>query len=252
MQRDAGSVRMTSKGRALLAQAREVIKATDGVIQIAARPDLIEDRLRLGVTEMVASTWLRLYLRKMKEVYPKVVVEPTIDLSRNLDAELAANALDLTIQTAPFSTQATGEIALGSCGFVWVAAPEIAAWIGDAPGVADLLKYPILTHARYTQSYSDLSAFFDGYSPRARLVPSSSLTSVLHMTQDAMGIGVVPHALVARQIAKGTLVEIAVGWRPSPLEFAARFHAEKSAGFVTHAADLAVAVSEEYDASQEL
>ena len=138
MARDAGSVEMTPRGLDVLEQARKSLRAVEGVLDVAARPDLAEDRLRLGVTELIATTWLHDFLRALRQDYPRVTVELTVDLSRTLDAELAANALDLALQNAPFSHAATGEITLGSYGYAWVAAPDLMSGIDPSKGVAGL------------------------------------------------------------------------------------------------------------------
>jgi DNA-binding transcriptional LysR family regulator len=247
MRRDAGSVQMTPKGAEILAQARKTLRAAEALVDIAARPDLIEDRLRLGVTELVACTWLRAFLRRLKAVYPRISVELNVDLSRNLDTELAGNALDLALQNAPFGSAVAGEIGLGSYPYIWVASPEISKEINTDTGVT-AVTVPILTHARHTLAYQELSAHFDGRAgAAARLVPSSSLTSSIHMAVDGMGLAVVPRAMVAAQLAEGSLVALAMDWHPQPLQFAARFHADRAAGFVHQAAALAVQVARAED-----
>ena len=247
MRRDAGSIELTPKGVEILAQARATLRAAEGLVDIAARPDLIEDRLRLGVTELIACTWARAFLRRLKQVYPRISVEMNVDLSRNLDAELAGNRLDLALQNAPFATAVSGELALGSYDYVWVAAPEISHEINVSAGVA-AVTVPILTHARHTQAYQELATHLEGRAgAAARFVPSSSLTSTIHMAVDGMGLAVVPRAMVAPQLADGALVALAMGWHPQPLRFAARFHADRAAGFVHQAAELAVEVARSED-----
>lgn len=245
MRRDAGSVQMTPKGVEILAQARQTLRAAEALVEIAARPDLIEDRLRLGVTELIACTWLRAFLRRLKAVYPRISVELNVDLSRNLDAELAGNGLDLALQNAPFGSDVSGQIELGSYAYAWVASPEISREIDLGAGVA-AVKVPILTHARHTLAYQELSAHFDGQAG-ARFVPSSSLTSTIHMAVDGMGLAVVPRAMVAAQLAEGSLEALALDWYPQPLRFAARFHADRAAGFVHRAAALAVEIARAED-----
>ncbi len=238
MRRDAGSVTMTVRGQQVLAQARVVLREAEALLDVAARPDLIEDRLRLGVTELVACTWARAFLRRLKEVYPKVSVELNVDLSRNLDADLAANTLDLTLQNAPFKHAATGMIPLDDYPYVWVAAPGVAAGVAEMQVAA--LNGPILTHARHTQAYLDV---VEKVGSAARLVPSSSLTSCIHMAVDGMGVAVAPRAMVVGQIAEGSLVVLPLDWHPQPLQFAARFHADRAAGFVQKAARIAAEVA---------
>ncbi|MEX3316118.1 LysR family transcriptional regulator [Sulfitobacter sp. PS-8MA] len=247
MQRDAGSIRLTEKGQALLAQARQVLREAEGLVTIAERPDLIDNSIRLGVTEVVASTWLRPFLRALAEAYPNLAVELTVDLSRDLDQELAANALDLTLQTAPFSTPARGQLDLATYDYIWVAAPELAAQIGPAPDLAALVRHPVLGHARHTQAHLDLIHYFDGtHAPKARLVPSSSLSAAMNMVLDGMGVAVMPRVMVAGALAEGTLKTLAAPWDPQPLQVAARYHAERTAGHVTRAAELARACAEAF------
>ncbi len=247
MERDAGSVRLTEKGRAVLEAARAVLRNGEALVEAAARPDLVEDRLRLGVTEMVASTWLHSYLRRLKAVYPAVSVELTIDLSRNLDKVLSANGLDLAIQTAPFGTPASGVIELGKYPFVWVAGPMLAEGLPQGAGVADLIPRTILTHARHTQSYIELAEYAESHGlPVQRFVPVSSLTSSLKMAADGLGVALAPAAMAAMDVAEGRLVVLNVGWLPSPLRFAARYQVEKVARHVEVAAQLAGEVARKF------
>tara|TARA_R110002049_G_scaffold117332_2_gene270453 strand:+ start:28345 stop:29265 length:921 start_codon:yes stop_codon:yes gene_type:complete len=244
MQRDAGSIRLTEMGAALLLQARQVLRQAEALVDIAARPDLIDDTIRLGVTEVVASTWLRPFLRAVAETYPAVTVELTIDLSRNLDQDLAANALDIALQTAPFASVVSGVLDIATYEYVWVAAPELARQIGPMPVDAALAAQPVLGHARHTQAHLDLLDHFDGTkAPKARLVPSSSLSAAMNMVLDGMGIAVMPRVMVASALADGSLVTLDAAWHPRPLHVVARYHAERSTGFVARVAALAVAIA---------
>lgn len=244
MQRDAGSVRLTERGDEILTVARGILRQSQDLIDVARRPDLVQDRLRLGVTELVAGTWLHTYLRRLKDTYPAISVELTVDLSRNLDQALGRNELDLTLQNTPYVNAASGVIELGRYPYIWVADPETAIQFAGRVSVRDVSQHAILTHARYTQSYIELADHAESLGcSRTRFVPSSSLASSCQMALDGMGIALVPRALVAKDISAGRLVTIDVDWLPSPLQFAARFHAEKAARFIGHAAELAEEVA---------
>ncbi len=228
MQRDTGSVTLTAKGAEIVAQARIVLQNADTLVGIAGRPDLHTDRIRLGVTELVAHTWLRDFMRGVSDAFPNVSIELTVDLSRNLDKELANGMLDLTLQSAPFETAATGEIPLGEYPFVWVAAPEVAK--------GDTAALPILTHARGTVAHAELRARMGD---KARIVPSNALMSSLHMVLDGMGVAVLPKVIADEHIASGALVALPMAWSPSPLRFFARFQMDKASRAVQAAAQLA-------------
>lgn len=246
MTRDAGSVRLTEKGGEILDAARSVLRQTESILDVAQRPDLVTGRLRLGVTELVACTWLHEYLRRIKAAFPALDVELTVNISRGLDQDLAAGRLDLAIQTAPFETPATGVSALGSFPYIWVAAPSIAGQLPAQPQMSDLLAHSILTHAKHTQAFGELSAHLSSRSlPVARVVSSSSLASCVPMAVDGMGVALLPEALVTKEIAQGDLDVISAGWLPSPLHFAARFQKEKSARPVLSAAEIAIDIARE-------
>ena len=247
MQRDAGSVRMTEQGRAILEQARRVLREAETLVETAQRSDLIEDRLRLGVTELIASTWLPDYLRRLKEAYPGVAVELTVDLSRNLDEGLEQNTLDLAVQNAPFGTKAAGEIALGRFPYVWVAEAGIAAALPGRCGVADLIPHSIITHARHTQAYDELAAYAAAKGlATARIVPCNSLSFCPQMALDGLGVALLPKALVERSDAGARLVVLDVDWLPSALRFAARFHKGRASGLVERAAGIAEDVAQRF------
>lgn len=251
MLRDSNSVRLTEHGAEILQRARKVLREAEGLVEVANRKDLIEDRLRLGVTELVACTWLHDYLRQLKAVYPAMAVELTVDLSRNLDKELGGNALDLTIQTAPFDTPVDGNINLGKFPYVWVTANG-ADFIGRPQvSLKDLMHDIILTHARHTQAVTELTLYAQSQSlPSNKFTASNSLSSCVQMVLDGMGVALLPKALIDEYLDNGQLVQINVDWTPSPLSFSARFHSTKAPIFVERAADLAAQVAKSFGAKQ--
>ncbi len=246
MTRDAGSVRLTGKGQKLLAHARRVLHATDELVAAADQKSLIEGTLRLGVTEMIVHTWLRVYLRSLKDQYPELSVELTVDFSVNLEKGLAERTLDLALQNEPFSRLATGQIDLGSYNLIWVASPDLELE-GDV-SIDDLAAHPILTHARDTRLFEEIAAHFATRRDlSARLVPSSNLAACLHMTVDAMGVASLPAAMVTRELEAGLLCQLSYAWTPAPLHFFARFDAERSSLIVTDAAKVAVMIARSHD-----
>jgi len=248
MHRDAGSVRLTEKGRKILEATRSVLRQAETLLDVAGRPELVTDKLRLGVTELIACTWIREYLRDLRQAYPNLSVELTVDLSKTLDTELVSNAVDLTIQNTPFSSIAMGHLELGSHPYAWVASPETARPLPTRPRLEDLDNVTILTHARHAQAHIMLIEQIKKMSLRPRVVSSNSLTSCLHMAIDGMGLALIPHPLAIDSLKRRTLEIVGVDWLPDPLQFAARYHAERVPRFVAHAAELARERAYKYEA----
>lgn len=244
MTRDAGSVRLTGKGQDLLAHARRVLDATDALIVAADQKALIEGTLRLGVTEMIVHTWLRAYLRRLKEVYPRLTVELTVDFSVNLEKGLAERSLDLALQNEPFSRLATGQLEIGEYELIWVASPDLN--LPASQTIETLSTQPILTHARDTRLFEEVAAHFGNRRDLApRLVPSSNLAACQTMTIDGMGIAALPLAMVQQDLRSGSLTQLRYSWAPEPLHFFARFDAERTPRVVAEAAAVAVQIAQD-------
>ncbi len=244
MERDAGSVRLTAKGREMLAHARTVLRATDDFIEAANQKTLHNGVLRLGVTEMVVHTWVREFLRVLKDRYPNITVELTVDLSINLEKELFERSIDLAFQNGPFNRQTTGNKELGVFPLIWIASPKIGLQDLNRVTIDDMVRFPILTHARSTLLYAEVEAHFNARRDLpARLVGSSNLAACIHMAVDGYGVATVPEAMVIDELQSGELSRVNYGWAPESLNFIARYDAEVSAGFVAKAADIASEVS---------
>jgi len=244
MERDAGSVRLTSKGQEILDHARSVLRASDNLIEAANKDNLHNGVLRLGVTEMIASTWLWEYLRTLKEHYPNITVELTINISANLEKDLFERAIDLAFQSGPFNRQTSGNIELDVYPFIWICSPKLPLPKNSRIKLADLTQYPVLTHARGTIPYDEVAAHFAARRDLTiRLVPSSNLSACIHMAIDGYGSTTVPAAMVFKELKKGELCQIDYPWTPASLNFFARYDIEKSPEFVERAAELAAEVA---------
>lgn len=240
MHRDAGSVRLTEKGMNLLADARRILWASEAFLETAGRQDLITERLRLGVTELVACSWLHDFLRQFRDSYPSVVVELQVNLSAEIEKELSARQLDLALQTGPFLQENAASIPLARYPYVWAAAPDLAADVGRSTCLARLLQSPVLTHARHSQVSRELATLVEARGlPADRIVYSSSLSSCVQMAIDSMGFALLPEVLVRDAVKEKRLQILDCDWLPPELELFARFDRNRAPRFVQAAAECA-------------
>ena len=238
--RDAGSVRLTVDGEKLLQKTREVLWAGEALIEEAGRQELIEETLRLGVTELVACTWLQRFLRDMKQAYPKLRIQLEVDLSTAIDRRLMEGHLDLAFQTGPFSSKTFTNDPLGQEAYCWVANSELVQQVSGNSTLPDLFDLTILTHAKHTQACAELHRIAGERGLRAeRIVHSSALSACLPMVLEGLGVALLPKRLVTAEIAAGELHLIDVDWLPAPLSFCARYAPNRAARYVGHAAQIA-------------
>lgn len=244
MDRDAGAVRLTAKGRELLAHARTILRDTDAMIAAAVPAAGFTGTLRLGVTEMIVHTILRPLLATLRDHYPDLTVELTVDLSANLERDLADRTIDLALQNGPFARLMSGTIPLGDYAMIWAGAPSLGLHHGPALTPSQLTAQPILTHARTTRLYQQVAAHIaqqPGLTPR--FVPSSNLAACVYLAATGMGLATLPAAMIARELQAGELVEVPYHWQPAPLEFFARYDAERAPAFVAQIASLATQIA---------
>jgi DNA-binding transcriptional LysR family regulator len=238
--RDAGSVRLTSDGGKLLKKTREVLWAGEALIEEAGRQELIEETLRLGVTELVACTWLQGFLRLMKEAYPKLRIQLEVDLSTTIDERLMEGQVDLALQTGPFKSKTFASGALGQENYCWVVNSELKDRLSAKPALTELFDLTVLTHAKHTQACAALHSLAAERGLRGeRIVHSSALSACVPMALEGLGVALLPERLVMGEIASGELHRVEPGWTPEPLSFYARYAPARAALYVEKAAQIA-------------
>ncbi len=241
--RDPGSVRLTEKGKTLLEHTRGVLRAGEALLEAAGQQALIEERLRLGVTELVACTWLQLFLRLLRREYPNLRVELEVDLSRQIEERLREGQLDLAFQNGPFTSRATGEQALSNEPYVWVANKDVADTLGAGNSVARFFDRAVLTHARHTSAGRALHdlAKRRGFDT-GKIIHSSALSACLPMVCEGMGVALLPRALVQHEVETDRLSVLDADWIAPPLAFFARYNSDRAPRFVERASEIAVSL----------
>ncbi len=238
--RDAVSVRLTSDGEKLLQKTREVLWAGEALIEEAGRQELIEETLRLGVTELVACTWLQRFLRLMRDTYPKLRIQLEVDVSTQIDRRLMEGQLDLALQSEPFKSKSFASEPLGQEHYCWVANSKLIQQVGAKPALATLFDLTVLTHAKHTQACAALHEMAQTHGLRNdQIVHSSALSACVPMVLEGMGVALLPERLLVAEIAAGELHKIAADWLPEPLSFFARYAPARSARYVEKAAQIA-------------
>jgi len=250
MERDAGSVRLTAKGRELLEKARQIIRSAENFIDAAGLIHLTESTIKLGVTEMIVHTWLPDWFRSVNEQYPNLNIELTVDMSVNLKPELHSRSIDMAFQNGPFERQTSGSEKLGRFPYVWVGAPGLQITRTRKPDIDAMLAQTILSHGRQTDQYQQLETHFSKHNTRTgkqpNIVVSNNMAPCVHMAVQGMGISALPAAIAKPYIADGSLKVVKFPWVPKPLEFFARYDAHTASSVVAELAKMARNISTRY------
>lgn len=244
--RDSGHTMLTSKGQELLPYAEKIVFMSQQFRKRADRTALLSGILRLGVSETIVHSWLPHFFRELHENAPNLDVEITVDVTGNLRSGLLDRTLDLGFLMGPVSEPKVENRALCSFPLIWVASPAL-----NLPDrrleLEDLVRWPIITYARNTKPFAEISQKFSELDDfPARFYSSSSLAACRQLTLDGIGVSALPLSVIADGLQSGHLVTLDVFWTPSELTFTASYPVVPFNPVAELAANLALKVSEQY------
>lgn len=195
--------------------------------------------VRIGAAETMVHTLLGRFIQRLHQRHPGVTPEITVDISANLQAMLMGGEIDLALLLGPVTDPRVRNVPLGEQPMVWVASPALPLAQGPIELNA-LARWPILSYPRGTLPHTQLAALFCRPDlPAVRIFASGSLSAIVRMAVDGIGIGVVPQAVAATELADGRLRRLDVAQALPSLRFTASFLATPVAGLAAMIADVA-------------
>lgn len=235
--RSGGGMRLTRRGELLVSHAEQFERLTERVERDLVDPDGVEGRLRIGVSETIAQSWLPDLIARLHERYPRLEIEFNVDISLALRAGLLSRQIDLAILLGPISDYSVDNIELPGFDLAWYVA-------ASAPDSEAHLRRPVLTYARNTRPYRELKeALHERVGPDVPIFPSSSLSACFRLVGANLGVAALPRALARDYLKAGTIREFDPGWVPPPLRFSASYLGEPRSHVVETAAKTAFAVA---------
>jgi DNA-binding transcriptional LysR family regulator len=101
--RSQRTARLTEKGEEMFVLAKKLLEQRDAAVEQFGKPGVVERRIRIGVTELTAMTWLPRLVGLIQQHYPKVILEPDVDDSLQLRDKLLVDELDVVIVPDTFA-----------------------------------------------------------------------------------------------------------------------------------------------------
>jgi DNA-binding transcriptional LysR family regulator len=146
---------LTEAGQGLLPRALELLDGAAAVRNAFAPGAGLIGRCAFGVGELSALTWLPRFIAQVRARYPKLVLEPYVDVGAVLEAKVDNGELDFAIIAGRSSRQTVLSQPITQAQFVWTAAPVLA------------------------DQYHDLRAMLGGRQPIIALPPGAGTTRLI-------------------------------------------------------------------------
>jgi DNA-binding transcriptional LysR family regulator len=196
---------LTTKGRELRDYAERMMRLMEEMTQAVAAPAMMSGVVRIGVSETIVHTWLTLFVERVHQTYPNVTLEIEVDISSNLRDALVDNRLDVCFLLGPVSEPSMTNYDLSRYPLAFIANTTMN--LGPEPiGLATLVQTPIITYQKTTRPYILLrKSLMRPDLPPPRIYSNSSLSTIVRMTLDGIGVSVIPPAVIAPELRRGEL-----------------------------------------------
>lgn len=234
------AARLTDKGEEMLTLAERLLGQRDVAVEQFLRPEVIERRLRLGVTELTAMTWLPRLVQRIEVIYPKVVIEPDVDTSLTLREKLLNDELDIVIVPDSLADPRCVARPIGALEMGWMC----------KPGMIDeskLLRLHELTKRRLLlqSNKSGVGMVMDRWlSEQGIKVPPSSLNSnnmlaLISMTVSGLGVTYLPWRCLQPMIDSRMLTLLKVTPKLPETRYAALYRMDQRSSLIASVTVLA-------------
>jgi DNA-binding transcriptional LysR family regulator len=189
--REPRGIALTSKGNELLPYAERMLQ--------------LHAAVRLGVAETIVHTWLSKLIERMHTVYPALTLEIEVDVSPLLRERLLAHQLDIAFVLGPISEPRMKNVALSSYPLAWIASPSLDLGAEPVP-LSTLARWPIITYPRNTRPYIAIREMMTRHDmPALRMYGNASLSTIVRMTLDGIGISAIPPLIIQRELTEKRL-----------------------------------------------
>lgn len=211
--RSQRTARLTDKGEEMFVLAKKLLDQRDAAVEQFGKPGVVERRIRLGVTELTAMTWLPRLVGLIQQHYPKVILEPDVDDSLQLRDKLLADELDVVIVPHTFADARMQSKVIGRVKSAWMCKPGVipsAAATGTVR-LHDLVRHRMLVQGNNSGTGRAYDAWMkdQGVQP-ANAIVVSNLVALTGLTVSGLGVSYLPRECLAPLVDAGMLEVIEV------------------------------------------
>lgn len=225
--RSLRAARLTEKGEEMFMVAKRLLAQRDAAVDQFQRPEVVERRVRIGVTELTAMTWLPRFVNVIQECYPRVVIEPDVDMSTALRDKLLADELELIIVPDAFEDSRFTPKRVGSVENAWMSKPGLVN-AKRALRIHELAAHRLLTQGDRSGTGLLYERWFKSIGVRApNTMTSNSLVALLGLAVSGFGIAYLPRRCLSPMLDAGLLEVVKVTPELPEAPYAALYKSDK-------------------------
>ncbi|EKF41465.1 LysR family transcriptional regulator [Nitratireductor indicus] len=237
--RSKRTARLTEKGQEILHYAKSLLEERDNFIERISSSQVLIRHFRLGVTELTAMTWLPQLVKEIKTEYPRVSIEPEVELSATLFDRLMDDTIDLIVIPDVFNDSRCVSVPLKAVENAWMGVPELHT--GEEPlSLKELSNFTMLVQG--TRSGTGL--VYGRWLSEHNITPSKtihceSMLAQIGFTVSGLGVSYLPVPVASQLVQDGRLKHIPTQTRLPHVRYAVLYRHDRSSNFKKRIAEMA-------------
>ncbi|MDX3975251.1 LysR family transcriptional regulator [Shinella sp.] len=209
-ERVPGGVRLSTIGQRAMQPAEELLKAATSFKVAIGSPQHLRATVSIGTIDSIVHAWLPNFIERVKERFPALGLDLNVDTSLGIGKDISERRLDLALLMGPVLTPGLKNIDLGTMECAWVAAPSFGLG-GRELTLHDLADLPVLTFSRNSVPHIWLLRQFEEMGVQPPVISNSnSLSAMLRLARDGIGVALLPAPMVAPMIAEGVVERLSI------------------------------------------
>jgi DNA-binding transcriptional LysR family regulator len=210
---------LTPKGEELMDYVERLLRLAEEMQERIAAPETISGVVRIGVTEVVALTWLPQLVEVLHRRFPNVKAKFNVALTQEVMEKLHSGAVDLALAPGQSFEAGTRAQSLGTVAFEWMTSPLLGLPLGIL-GPEELQAQRIIVLPRESFHHRSIEAWFQSnkiiYRPSDEC---NSMSVVALLTAIGVGISLLPPICYQAEITAGSLRVLETAPAQRPVEF---------------------------------
>ena len=202
------AAKLTPKGEHLLAVAQEILSLRERILDLKGAEEIPTRRLKVGITELCAQTWLPRLMAEFRRRHPETSLEPEVDMGRSLYEKLQDHSLDAIVIPEMFTEPNISSVFLARVPNVWMASPDLIP-TRHTMTLEQLAEFPVIGQGVRSGSGVYMNRWLRSHGVAfARTVLSDSLVASVGLAVAGIGVTYLPSQCFKPLVDEGKLVVV--------------------------------------------
>jgi len=239
--RRSRGVQLTPIGRSCLASAERIADEVS-VLKVSLTRDRMAGRIRIGVGEVIALTWLQEFIRRLEGAFPRLLLELDVDLSASLVRKLDTGEVDLAVVPGPVPLAGFVRTWVWRSQLNWMGAPSYTL---DQVSPSRIANQRIITLSPNANVNIVMEDWFDREQVKPSLVNyCNSLAVIAHLVRSGMGLSLLPEEIFGVDADVGRLRRFVASPPVAAVDYWLAYSRTGDAALMANIAEIAKSVAE--------